>query len=78
MSGADLGICIRVLFLKLRPDLLASPRGCELSSPTCMFDLTYLLGTLKNVTTGSGGGMEIRIGGNTQLAMLQETTKQLI
>jgi hypothetical protein len=43
-----------------------------------MFDLTYLLGTLKNVTTGGGGGDEDRIGGNTQLAILQETTKQLI
>jgi hypothetical protein len=76
--GADLGICILALFLKLRLDLLSSAGGCKLSSPTCMFDLTYLLGTLKNVTTGGGGGDEDRIGGNTQLAILQETTKQLI
>jgi hypothetical protein len=76
--GADLGICILVLFLKLRPDLLSSAEDCKLSSPTCMFDLTYLLGTLKNVTTGGRRGGEDRIGGNTQLAILQEATKQMI
>jgi hypothetical protein len=44
-----------------------------------MFDLTYLLGTLKNVATGGGGGDEDRIGGNTQLAnILQKKTNQLI
>ena len=44
-----------------------------------MFDLTYLLGTLKNVAIGDGGGDEDRIGGNTQLTnILQKTTNQLI
>ena len=45
---------------------------------TCMFDLTYRLGTLKNVTTGEGGGEEVRIGGNTQLLILLKAKRQLI
>lgn len=68
-----------MLFLKLRLGFPSSAGDCKLSSPTCMFDLMYLLGTLKNVATGGGGGDEDRIGGNTQLAnILQKTTNQLI
>jgi hypothetical protein len=78
--GVDLGIWILLLFLKLRLGLPSSVVGeRKLSSPTCMFDLTYLLGTLKNVATGGGGGDEDRIGGNARLSnILQKTTSQLI
>lgn len=77
--GADLGVWVLLLFLRLRPGLPSSVGACKPSSPTCIFDLTYLLGTLKNVTVGGGGGDEDRIGGNTQLAnILQKTTNRLI
>jgi hypothetical protein len=45
---------------------------------TCIFDLTYILGTLKNVTTGEGGVDEVRIGGNTQLRILLKAQRLLI
>jgi hypothetical protein len=44
-----------------------------------MFDLTYLLGMLKNVATGVGGrgGENRAIGGSTRLASILEINDEL-
>jgi hypothetical protein len=62
----------------VRPAFPPSFGGGKSSLLTSMFDLTYLRGTLKNVTTGEGGGDEVRIGGNTQLPILLKAKRQLI
>lgn len=55
-----------LLLRGLREGFSASIGEREALSPTCMVDLTYLLGILKNVATGGEGGR--RIGGSTRLA----------
>jgi len=44
-----------------------------------MFDLTYLLGTWKNVATGlgGGGGGGLAIGGSTRLASILDVKDEL-
>lgn len=58
---------ILLLFRKFREQSTPSIGECEASSSICMFDLTYLLGMLKNVATG-GVGEDRMSGGSTRLA----------
>ena len=58
---------ILLLFRKFREDFTSSMGECEASPRTCIFDLKYLLGMLKNVATG-GGDEDRMSGGSTRLA----------
>lgn len=74
--GLDVGTervsWIRLLLRRFREGLEPSIGDCGKFSAVCMVDLTYCLGTLKNVATGGwGAGGEVRIiGGNTRLAII--------
>jgi hypothetical protein len=66
---------ILLLLRRFREGFASSIGDCGELSPTCMLDLTYRRGTLKNVATGVRG--RGGIGGNTRLASILEKNDEL-
>lgn len=78
--GAERPSLILLLLRKFREGFTSSVGDCEDLSPTCMLDLTYRRGTLKNVATGGGGeGGEVRtIDGNARANIFSKINDEAV